>query len=266
MSNIEWYEEDSVLIVTLADSKNGNLLNINSLSRLWEILKDTHSQKRVVLIRSNGNNFCHGMDLKFLIENSKDHKTAENAIKLYSDLLIEIFESPVPVICLVNGSVKAGGIGLMGACDIIIASDNSQFELTEVLFGLVPFNVLPFIYSQRLAPKKAQQIILTTKKLSATDALQIGLIDELFTSADLEKGTKGIIKSILRSSPDALSATKKFCHSMNGSQFSHSITAARNELLELLKNDKVLNAIKAFGDGDLPEWFSQFKPSQPLVL
>jgi len=267
LSNIEWYEEGSVLIVTLSDSENGNLLNIDSLSGLKEILSHASAEKnRAIVIRSNGKNFCLGMDLKFLETHSENLQIAEKAIKLYSDLLVELFHSPVPVICLVNGSVKAGGIGLMGAGDIIIASENSDFELTEVLFGLVPFNVLPFIYSQRLAPKKAQNLIITARKLTACEALAIGLIDEVFSETEIEKGVKSIIKNILRSSPEAISETKRFCSSMNGTLFAESIESARANLLNLLQNGNVLNAVKAFSEGDLPEWFSQFKPKKPLVL
>lgn len=268
MAYVEYYVESGLAVITLSDSENGNKLNDGSLNELHKFVNNAIADKdvRVILIRSNGENYCLGMDLVFLQQKGKDKQLAENTINLYGDLLLNIFNSPKPVISLINGNVKAGGIGLVAACDIIIASEKSSFELSEVLFGLIPANVLPFIFSMRLTPQKARYIILTAKKLKADEAKSIGMVDEVFSEDKLEKGTKGILKTLFRSSPKAIARTKEFTSSILSKSFKEACDMARKELIELISDNDVIDAVKAFNEGDMPPWFDKARLKKPLVL
>jgi len=267
-SLVEHITDAKVDIITLNDSDNGNVLNSTSLKLLIDALKSSikNIDSRVILLRSNGKNFCLGMDLKFLQNMEKRSKDAEETISSYSEILYQIYTSSKPVISVVNGAVKAGGIGLMGACDIVIASDISTFELSEVYFGLIPANVLPFIYSLRLSPQKIRYLILTAKRLSAEDALKLNLIDEVFPEDDIEEGVKSIIKGLFRASPSAIAETKRFTAELLNKNMDKSLKLAKETLLKLISDPKVIAGIKAFQEGDIPEWFEKYKPDSPLVL
>ena len=257
---IKYITQDKIDILILDNSENGNVLNIDSLHSFIDALKkaETNSDSRAVILKSNGENFCLGMDLKFL-EKVDDTKIAESSIMLYNELLTRIHTIHKPVISIINGKVKAGGMGIVGASDIAIASETSTFEFSEIYFGLIPANVLPFIYNIRLTPQKLKYLILTAKQLNANEALQIGLIDNVFSQAELNKGIKKIIKNLFRVSPAAAAETKKFINELYNKDTAYMINLAREELLGLIKQPEVLDAVKSFNNGLLPKWFERFK-------
>ncbi len=267
MSLVEKYVESGLSVITLADSENGNRLNIESLKALHVAFNESVNDEevRVILLRSNGTNFCLGMDLVFLQNSDGDRNTGEEAVGLYVDLLKSIYKAPKAVIAFINGNVKAGGIGLIGACDIIVASEKSTFELSEVLLGLIPANVLPFIFSTRISPQKARYIILTAAQLSAHEAKEIQLIDKVFGEDRLEKGIKGILKTLFRAAPGAVAETKKFTEAITFKSMDEACSMAKEKLLELISNPDVIKAVTAFNEGDMPEWFDKCRLKKSLI-
>jgi enoyl-CoA hydratase/carnithine racemase len=177
-----------------------------------------------------------------------------------------MFRAPLPVACLVQGEVKAGGVGLACACDIVVATEAASFELGEVLFGLIPANVLPYLLALRVPPQKARYLVLSSMRITAAEALRLNLVDELLPSAQAaERRLREIFGRLLRSSPRALSQAKEFTAELIGRTPGQAAALARRRLLRLLRDPEALQGVKAFRDGDLPPWFSRFKPAGPLA-
>jgi enoyl-CoA hydratase/carnithine racemase len=206
------------------------------------------------------------MDLNFAQDEHDNEQWVKKSIDLYSGILKKIHSCSKAVIALINGDVKAGGLGLISACDIIICSDKSTFELSEVLFGLIPANVLPFLFSLRLSPQKVRYLVISATKINAKEAHQIGLIDEFYEEELLEKALKRLLKTIFRASPDAIKQIKNFTSEIHNETFESRIEIAKQKLTQILTDKKVINAIKSFNQGDIPDWFSKFKPVGKLVL
>ncbi len=263
---IENYIDSALGVIILSDSENGNKLNLESLKSINAILNSFIENQgvRVILIKSNGENFCLGMDFDELISSS-DTESLKYGIDLYVEVLYSIFSCAKPVVSLINGDVKAGGIGLIASSDIIIASEKSTFELSEALFGLIPANVLPFIFSLRITPQKAKYLIFTANKISAIEAKNINLIDEVFKENILEKNIKKVLKSLYRVSPFAVKQTKTFALELLGMDFKNAMEAAKQKLTFLIEEGPAKKAIESFRSGDMPEWFSKFKPEYNLV-
>ena len=114
MPGIDFYVDSGLAVITLADSAGGNLLNGESLVSLQKAFNASlvHESVRAVLLRSNGDRFCLGMDLRLVQDCSENNIPAKNLVASYSDLLLQIHTSPKPVLALVTGEVKAGGVGL----------------------------------------------------------------------------------------------------------------------------------------------------------
>lgn len=267
MALVETYVDSNASIITLADSTNGNRLNNDSLTAISKAINSAvmDDSIRAIIIRSNGDKFCLGMDLEFLQDTKGDTTIGAAAIGLYVDLLLKIYEAPKPIIALINGDVKAGGMGLISACDIVLASDKSTFELSEVLLGLIPANVLPFLYALRLTPQKARYLIMTAKRLNADEAKTANLVDEVYPEEKLERGVKSIMKTLFRASPNALAETKHFTQAILSKNLDESTNMAKEKLLELVGRPDVIEAVTAFNEGSVPSWFGKFKPTKPLV-
>lgn len=286
MSLVEQYVDSQVAVITLAGGRQGNLLNPESLEELAAAFERSlgNPEVRAVLLRSAGPAFCLGMDLFRLAEKAgaarsesgeadkgalgkaRAAQEAERAVSRYADLLAVIFSAPIPVVCLVDGEVKAGGVGLVCACDIVVATPNASFELGEVLFGLIPANVLPFLLALRVPPQKARYLVLSSQKIPAAEALRLNLVDELIPEGRQETRLREIFKRLLRSSPQALKQAKAFTGELIGKSPQEAGVLARLKLLEILRDPGVAQAVKAFRDGDLPAWFSRFQPQRPLAL
>jgi enoyl-CoA hydratase/carnithine racemase len=264
-------ENDSGLaLITLADSASGNTLTPRSLTALVRALTGAMNDNsvRVILLRSDGPAFCAGMSLSD-VQNAqavqRDRRESENTISLYCDCLLTIYTAPKPVVCCITGDVKAGGVGLAGACDIVIASPGATFQLSEIFLGMIPANVIPFLFSLRLTPQTVRYLVLTGKKLTALDALRIQLVNEVFPTETLERDLKTLMQGLFRASPAAMARAKQFTGMLVGEKMAPSIELAKKSFLEMLQDPEITGAISDFNNGLAPSWFSRFSPQKPLL-
>jgi len=161
--------------------------------------------------------------------------------------------------------VKAGGVGLACACDIVVAGEGASFELGEVIFGLIPANVLPYVLSLRMPLQKARYLVLSSRRIPAAEALRLNLVDEVVSEGDAEHRLREIFKRLLCSSPRALAAAKEFTAELIGKTPAQGAALARGRLLELMRDPSTLAGVRAFQEGELPGWFARFRPERPLA-
>jgi methylglutaconyl-CoA hydratase len=265
MASVDYYADGGAGVITLSRSSEGNRLNIVSLKELHAALHAALDDKgvRAVLLRSNGAVFSLGLDFSAVAD---ENSSAEEAVGLYRGILYTLFTCAKPVISVVQGDVKAGGLGIVCASDIVLAAEHASAELSEVIFGLIPANVLPYVLQTRISVSKARYVILTAKRMDAREAYRLGLFDEVFPPEQLEKGVKKICKQLFRSSPEALARTKAFTAKLMETPFSRRPALAEGELLEIFGNKDSRQAIIQFQEGELPSWFASFSPQRPLVL
>ena len=271
MPAIDLNIDSSIGIVTLGDSARGNRLNRESLEALLEAVRSCIERDdiRIILLRSDGDAFCLGMDLLRLQTASEADgdaamKEAADSVAAYAELLDLIHDARKAVVAVVRGPVKAGGVGLVSACDVVIVSEEASFELGEALFGLIPANVLPFLLRLRVPLQKARYLILTAACVDGQEAHILGLADEVFPPDGLEKGLRGVLRRMLRTSPDAVAETKRFTRRLLESDLGSASREAQSELLELMQRDSVLEAVRAFNEGETPPWFAKLRPAGPL--
>ncbi len=263
--------DSGLLIITLNRGDEGNPLNPELLSSLEENLSRGIADPdiRVILLRSNRDTFSVGMDLSALVEGSAgggDEKKLKEAIQSYSSVLNSIYDAPKPVICSVSGDVRAGGVGLVCACDVVCATPEAAFNLSEVLFGLVPANVLPYLLGLRVTPGKARYLALTTRQITGTEAHALGIVDELAERGKMETTLKNRVRQLMRSSPSAIARVKQLTADMTWKDLEYSRHLAVETLAEIAADPVVLEAVQAYREGMTPSWFSRFKPSQTLFL
>ena len=270
MTPVTTIVDSSVAVLTMAGGEGGNRLNPDLLGPLAESLRKTTKdpEVRAIVLRSNGPAFCLGMDLDVLAktlegkDKNRIHGISE-AIALYSNLLATIREAPKPVVCIVEGEVRAGGMGLVCAADIVLAGADASFCLSEVLFGLIPANVLPYLLSQRVSAQRARYLVLTAKTLSPEEAQKDGIVDEVLAAANPEGQVRRLLKQLLRGGPAALAEAKRFIGE------AEDLTAirkqARETLLRLVESDEFRGAVAAFQEGQTPDWYPRYRPEHKLT-
>ena len=149
-------------------------------------------------------------------------------------------------------------MGIALACDMVFATKRSIFGLSEVIFGIIPAYVFPFLL-ERVPFKKARFIVLSSSKFSAEEFYRLGIIDEIAEDEKLEKVLTKYIKRLLCSSPSALALTKSYSDFIFKQNINDAVKTAANQLTELLNEKKNIQAIKSFVDGESIPWMVKYK-------
>lgn len=160
---------------------------------LTECAKD--ADVRAIILTHTGNTFCAGADLR-------DPPPPDALVAV----LRQIVELPKPVVARVTGHVRAGGLGLLAACDITIGSTSATFAFTEVRIGVAPAVIsLPLL--PRTDPRALARYYLTGERFDATEATRAGLLT--VAGEDVDETLAPILDGLRRSAPEALAETKR---------------------------------------------------------
>lgn len=198
-------EQAGVATLTLDSPDNRNALSIRLMSELLEALQATLNDPavRVIVLTHEGPVFCSGADLK----QAGDRRTAGTLPSSLPALLTALWHSPKPIVARVAGSARAGGLGLLGASDLVICSAAATFAFTEVRLGLVPAVISATVLPRLLRPA-VHELFLTGESFDGHRAVQIGLATAAVDPAELDVEVRRYVDMLLRGAPGALAATK----------------------------------------------------------
>ncbi|MFE0424187.1 enoyl-CoA hydratase family protein [Streptomyces sp. NPDC058953] len=192
--------ERGVTTLALNSPANRNALSAPLVGELTRALAECGADDavRAVVLTHTGGVFSAGADLR----------TPPNPY-VFVGLLRQIVAMPKPVVARIDGRTRAGGLGLVGACDIAVASADSDFAFTEVRIGVAPAMIsLPLL--PRLAPRAAERYCLTGERFGAADAVRIGLLTECGGPGDhVDTVLTPVLDALRAGSPQGLAATKR---------------------------------------------------------
>lgn len=212
---------------------------------------------RVVILESTARGFCNGMDLGHIVAHPGTNMSQE--VHAFARCMGLWRSLPKITLTLVDGPAFGGGLGLIAAADIAIATARSRFGLPEAVLGLVPSVVLPLIL-QRLPPQKARLLALSSS-LDAERALTLGLIDQMVADpAELEKALRTAVKQALRTSPRAVVELKQLTDQVVGEPCDSALDLGAGQTAEVLANAENVDAIRAFLEGERLPWFDRYRP------
>lgn len=188
-----------IATVTLDSPSNRNALSVELIEQLCGTLQKLEAQPavRLVVLSHTGSVFCSGVNLR----------AASSCIKGVAELLAAVWEHPVPVIAAVSGAVRGGGLGLLCATDIVVASAQSSFSFSEVRVGVVPGTIWPLVVDRIAA--SARYLLLTGEIFNADQAQRIGLVTATVKPEQLDDTVANYASAILQGAPGALVATKR---------------------------------------------------------
>ncbi len=259
-------QESGIGMVTLNMPQRNNSLNetlINALIPLLERL-GSNATIRAIVLQAKGEVFCNGMDIEALRKRNSKTAALQETASRYAQLLELIDRSPVPIVAVVRGAVRGGGVGIVAACDVVLATPTAAFELSELLFGLIPANVIPQLV-QRVSPYRIRYLALTAQPITAQDAQQYGLVDEVVEDRQLEKRLRRLCRQLLRIKPDMVTNLKlAVAESAWNNPESHRSSAV-TQLVTLLSAPEFHKEVANFYEGESPSWYQRLKVGQELV-
>lgn len=190
--------------IVLDSQHNRNALSRQVRRELRDRLTEAMADElvRVIVLTHDGPAFCAGADLKEI-----GLPSDESEVEL-GEIVELLWTSPKPVVARIAGAVRAGGVGLASACDIVVASDQITFAFTEVRIGVVPA-VISVPVLRRMRRHRAIELFLTGETIDAPTAVADGLINRAVPADQLDAETDRVVGMLLRGGPKALSGTKK---------------------------------------------------------
>ncbi|HEU4734783.1 MAG TPA: enoyl-CoA hydratase/isomerase family protein [Kofleriaceae bacterium] len=201
---------------------------------------------RVVVLTGAGPVFSAGGDLSAM-------QPVDGPRASLVDLLLAMHELGKPIIAMVNGPALAGGLGLMVACDLVVAADTASFGTTEIAVGLWPMMITAEI-TRSVGRKKTLEMMLTGRKLDAAEALACGLVTRVVPAAELEAATAALAAELADKSPAAVALGLQAFYRSQDMELAPQLRYLEGELGRVLALEDAREGIAAFLAKRKPVW------------
>ncbi len=216
-------------------------------------------ETRVIVLRGEGQAFCAGGDLNWMKkaidfdfeENLKDTRKLAKMFALMN-------ECPKPLVGVVHGAAIGGGVGLVSVCDVVLATEETVFSLSEVRLGIVPACIGPFVIS-KIGASQARRFFISADRFKAPQARDIGLVHEVYSDlSSLEGGLQKLLDQITQCGPNAMAMAKKLVLDLSWPEKRESLENPFEYVAQLLSHVRISDdgheGAKAFLEKRKPAW------------
>jgi len=251
--------EDGWLTIWLNSPKNKNAISDVMIADLLSVMDAVREDRTIRGITLRGKNglFCSGGDLKSfnaMQAPGVSHAEVAKMNRGIGDVFIALNEMPQVVICLVEGAAIAGGLGMMCCGDVILATEEAKFSLTETMLGIPPAQIAPYVVA-RVGLPTARRIMLTGARFTGVEALGYGLVDEIAEDlAGVEAIEAKIKRGVLKCGPGAIAATKHIILSSREKSRLEMMDHAADIFAACMLSDEGKEGISSFVEKRKPNW------------
>jgi methylglutaconyl-CoA hydratase len=239
--------------ITLDSPENRNALSRRLTSQLLGHLEAAQAdpRARVILLTHTGTVFCAGADLKE--QRAANEAGTGGGPGLVADILKHIWDSPKPVVGRIGGHARAGGIGLMAACDIAVAAEGATFAINEVRLGLIPA-MISVVILPKLGLAKALELFLTGETFGPDEAARIGLITAAVSAEELDATVDRYLEALLRGGPEALGGAKRLVRDVPAMPMEEAFPRMAELSGRYFASAEALEGMRAFAERRQPRW------------
>ena len=252
------YEVDQrqVALITLNRAEKHNAFNDAMISTLTHYFEKAaqDSQVRAVVLKAEGKSFSAGADAQWMkkMASYSEQENHADAMKL-ATMLHTLYSLPKTTIARVQGAAFGGAVGLIACCDIAVAVEGALFSLTEVLLGLLPATISPFVL-RSIGPSNARRVMLNAHRFSAEEAVNLGLISKAVSADKLDEAIEKEINELLRCAPEAVSAAKRLIAEVRDKEPDDVRSATIEKLANAWESESIKEGIDAFFSKRKPAW------------
>lgn len=256
MQTIQLTVNGPVATVSLNRPEVRNAFNAQMIAELTETFQDLAQQDhlRAVVLEGKGASFSAGADANWM-RASLDFSLEENcadAMRM-SDMFGTIQALPAPVIARVHGAALGGGMGLLAACDIVVASEGTAFGFTETKLGIVPAVISRVVFA-KIGPSWARALYITGERFGPEVARRIGLVHWVAPEGDLDATVQGRVRELLASGPGAVRAAKQLALALSDMAPEDVPAYTAGRIAELRASPEGQEGLRAFLEKRKPAW------------
>ncbi|MGE6139524.1 enoyl-CoA hydratase-related protein [Aeromonas rivipollensis] len=258
--------------LVLARPARHNALDADLMQEQLDCLDDlahSHGQPlaerpHVLLLRAEGRHFCAGADLNWMrnqlngdFDPSSFEKNREDA-RVLARLMQALDELPFPTVALVQGAAYGGALGLLCACDIVLASDDARFCLSEVSLGLVPAVISPYVV-RAMGMRQARRYMLSAEPFDAITACRLNVAHRLCAPEKLLSEGRALGMRLCRNGPQAMKETKRLLAAIEHQPGHQHEEITVETIARVRVGLEAQEGMQAFFDKRPPNWRPRFK-------
>ncbi len=255
MKNLRVDIQGPVATVHLDRPEVRNAFNEVLIAELTQTFIGFGPEIRAVVLTGEGNIFCAGADVQWM-KRSVGASEAENArdAAAMGAMYRAVDRCPCPVIGRVNGSALGGGMGLIAACDIVVAVDGAKFGFTEVRLGIVPAVISSFVL-RKTGPGPARRWFLTGEIFGAVEAKAMGLVHEVAPDIGaVDAKVEEVIRALLQCGPRAVVTAKALIREVMALAPDAALEHAVQTIARIRVSPEGQEGLGAFLDKRKPDW------------
>ena len=250
---------DKVATVTLNRPDLRNAFKEQAIAELALAFDELGSNElvRAIVLAANGSAFCAGADLNWMkkmagYSHDENHADASRL----ADMLRTIYLCPKPTVAKVQGDCYAGGMGLVAACDVVVAAVGVNFCLSEVKLGLIPATISPYVV-KAMGEQAARRYFLTAERFDAAAALRMGFAHEVVAPDALDTTVASLVKALVSNSPNAVLEAKKLVREVAGQPVTDALLAdTAGRIAAIRASSEGRDGVASFLEKRKPSWLN----------
>jgi methylglutaconyl-CoA hydratase len=229
---------------------------IGELTQVFQALA-LDTELRAVVLGGHGKAFCAGGDLSWMrAMASYSWEENRNDAQALADMLWTLYSCPVPVVARVHGDCYAGGMGLVSACDVVVASENAGFCLSEAKLGLLPATIGPYVL-RALGEQASRRYFVSAERFDAARAHGLGLVHELCSIDEIDERVASVLNAICANGPAATRACKKLVQDLAMQAISPALRAeTAKRIADIRASPEGREGVQAFLQKRAPAWLA----------
>lgn len=251
---------EGVAYLSLNCPERHNAFNAGLITALTQACRalGANPAVRVVVLaaRGQGASFCAGADLEWMkAAAAQDAQSNLQDARQLAAMLQALANLPQPVIACVQGAAYGGGVGLIAACDMAIATQESVFALSEVRLGLIPATISPYVIAA-IGARQARRYMLTAERFTAHEAQAMGLVHEVLDdAAALEVRLQSLLKQLLGNGSQAMAACKQLIAAVSAQPLSDALVEDTAQRIAAIRaTEEAQEGLAAFFERRKPRW------------
>ncbi|TAK13914.1 MAG: hypothetical protein EPO35_09905 [Acidobacteria bacterium] len=254
-------ESGTVTTVTLNRPDVRNAFNEDLIAELTAWAKSVvPGQTRVAVLQGAGPVFSAGADVNWMAKmvgysHDENLADAERAAAMFNAL----DRLPIPLVGRIQGAALGGGSGLAAVCDVVVAADDAQFGFTEVVLGILPAMISPYVV-RKIGIGAARELCLSGTRFTAARAKEIGLVSEVVPAGSLDAAVKRHVDLFLKAAPGAVARAKALLRQVHGRLPEDVVVLTTSAIADQRVSPEGQEGLKAFLEKRPASWLKDVQP------
>ncbi|MCL3779811.1 hypothetical protein EMN47_05345 [Prolixibacteraceae bacterium JC049] len=247
---------DAIISIELNRPEKHNALNIEMVKELHYALDFVALDREisVVVLRGNGSSFCAGADISWFQSTLQLNSDARKEQFLLLGSLFQKLEAvPQPTIALIHGNTIGGGLGLIAACDFVLAASDTKMAFREVKLGIIPATIAPILI-RKIGSNYTNQLMISGRSFSAHEGKILGLIAQVEDKEHLNKALHNLLNQMQSNSPSAMQQTKKLVKTLETVTPEQELSVCIDELAKAINSPDGKEGFSAFQEKRVTSW------------